>query len=143
MALAVPCRTAHSRDMAIQSTIESAERVLAAAAHVVAGVRPDYDDLVGLIGDRRFVLIGEASHGTHEFYCERARITRRLNDECGFTVVAVEADWPDAYRVKPLSHRFVARRGRRQCDGRLSAVPGVDVAQPGRCGFRRVDARPQ
>lgn len=85
--------------MAIQSTIESAERVLAGAAHVVAGVRADYDDLVGLIGDRRFVLIGEASHGTQEFYSERARITRRLIDECGFTVVAVEADWPDASRV--------------------------------------------
>jgi len=85
--------------MATQSTIESTERVLAGAAHVVAGVRADYDDLVTLIGDRRFVLIGEASHGTHEFYSERARITRRLIDECGFTVVAVEADWPDAYRV--------------------------------------------
>ena len=51
------------------------------------------------IGDRRYVLIGEASHGTHEFYRERARITRRLIDELGFTAVAVEADWPDAYRV--------------------------------------------
>ena len=55
--------------------------------------------MVGLIGDRRLVLIGEASHGTHEFYRERARITRRLIDELGFTVVAVEGDWPDAYRV--------------------------------------------
>jgi erythromycin esterase-like protein len=44
-------------------------------------------------------LIGEASHGTHEFYQERARITRRLINERGFTAVAVEADWPDAYRV--------------------------------------------
>ncbi len=45
------------------------------------------------------MLIGEASHGTHDFYRERARITRRLIDECGFNAVAVEADWPDAYRV--------------------------------------------
>lgn len=59
----------------------------------------DYDVLVDLVGDRRVVLIGEASHGTHEFYRERARITRRLVDECGFTAVAVEGDWPDAYRV--------------------------------------------
>ncbi len=65
----------------------------------VTGERQDYDALLDLVGDRRFVLIGEASHGTHEFYRERARVTRRLIDECGFTAVAVEADWPDAYRV--------------------------------------------
>jgi erythromycin esterase-like protein len=73
------------------------------SAHVITGERGDYDGLLDLIGDRRFVLIGEASHGTHEFYRERARISRRLIDECGFTAVAVEADWPDAYRV----NRFV------------------------------------
>jgi erythromycin esterase-like protein len=68
-------------------------------SHPVTGEPGDYDSLLNLVGDRRFVLIGEASHGTHEFYRERARITRRLIDECGFTAVAVEADWPDAYRV--------------------------------------------
>ncbi|HEY2539539.1 MAG TPA: erythromycin esterase family protein, partial [Stellaceae bacterium] len=52
-----------------------------------------------LIGDARFVLLGEASHGTHEFYRERARISQRLIEEKGFTAIAVEADWPDAYRV--------------------------------------------
>jgi erythromycin esterase-like protein len=52
-----------------------------------------------LVGDGRLVLLGEASHGTHEFYRERAQITRRLIAEKGFTAVAVEADWPDAYRV--------------------------------------------
>jgi erythromycin esterase-like protein len=67
--------------------------------HPITGKNTDYDSLLDLIGDRRFVLIGEASHGTHEFYQERARITRRLIDERGFTAVAVEADWPDAYRV--------------------------------------------
>ena len=41
----------------------------------------------------------EASHGTHEFYRARAEITKRLIEEKGFNVVAVEADWPDAYRV--------------------------------------------
>jgi erythromycin esterase-like protein len=51
----------------------------------------------------RYVLLGEASHGTHEFYRERAEITKRLIAEAGFTAVAVEADWPDAYRV----NRFV------------------------------------
>jgi len=58
-----------------------------------------YTPLLELIGDARFVLIGEASHGTHEFYKERAEITRRLIQEKGFTAVAVEADFPDAYRI--------------------------------------------
>ena len=68
-------------------------------ARPVHGVAADYDELVRLIGERRYVYIGEASHGTHEFYRERARITKRLVDELGFNVVAVEGDWPDAYRV--------------------------------------------
>jgi erythromycin esterase-like protein len=63
----------------------------------------DYDALFQQIGDARVVLLGEATHGTHEFYRERARITQRLITEKGFTVVAVEADWPDAYRV----NRFI------------------------------------
>ncbi|MBI2770982.1 MAG: erythromycin esterase family protein [Burkholderiales bacterium] len=59
----------------------------------------NHDGLLGLIGNARFALIGEASHGTHEFYAERATITRRLILEKGFNAVAVEADWPDAWRV--------------------------------------------
>ena len=58
-----------------------------------------YDGLLDLIGPARFALLGEASHGTHEFYRERAEITKRLITEKGFTAVAVEADWPDAWRV--------------------------------------------
>ena len=64
----------------------------------------DYDGLLELIGERPIVMIGEASHGTHEFYRERARITRRLIEEKGFRAVAVEADWPDAYRVNRYLH---------------------------------------
>src|SRR4051812_39039232 len=60
---------------------------------------PRYDDVLDSNGEARFVLLGEASHGTHEFYEERARITERLILEKGFAAVAVEADWPDAYRV--------------------------------------------
>lgn len=63
----------------------------------------DYDPLLDRIGDARFVLIGEASHGTHEFYQQRAEITKRLIEEKQFTAVAVEADWPDVYRI----NRFV------------------------------------
>jgi erythromycin esterase-like protein len=69
------------------------------SAHPLTGSPQDYDPLMDAIGDARFVLIGEASHGTHEFYRERAEITKRLIQEKGFTAVAVEADWPDAYRV--------------------------------------------
>jgi erythromycin esterase-like protein len=81
------------------SSIDAATRTLAETAHSILGAPDDYDSLFDLVGDRRFVLIGEASHGTHEFYRERARITRRLIDDYGFRAVAVEADWPDAYRV--------------------------------------------
>ena len=67
------------------------------AARPITGAADDYDELLDLIDDRRFVFIGEASHGTHDFYRERG--PRRLIQERGFTAVAVEADWPDAYRV--------------------------------------------
>jgi erythromycin esterase-like protein len=63
----------------------------------------ELDPLMDLVGEARYVLIGEASHGTHEFYRTRAELTKRLIREKGFTAVAVEADWPDAWRV----NRFV------------------------------------
>src|ERR1700752_1169003 len=69
------------------------------AAHPLTGSSADYDPLLNHIGDARFVLLGEASHGTHEFYGERAAITKSLIREKGFAAIAVEADWPDAYRV--------------------------------------------
>ncbi|HEV8604194.1 MAG TPA: erythromycin esterase family protein [Tepidisphaeraceae bacterium] len=59
----------------------------------------DYQRLVDEMGRAGLVLIGEASHGTHEFYETRARITERLIEEKGFNAVVVEADWPDAWRV--------------------------------------------
>ena len=65
----------------------------------LTGAHADYEVLMEMVGDARFVLLGEASHGSHEFYAERARITQRLIAEQGFAAVAVEADWPDAYRV--------------------------------------------
>ena len=76
---------------------------LARAAVPLDGTARAYDRLLEKIGDARFVLLGEASHGTHEFYRERARITQRLIEEKGFDAVALEADWPDAHRV----HRFI------------------------------------
>ncbi len=67
--------------------------------HPLVGGLQDYNPLLEAIDTARFVLIGEASHGTHEFYRERVKITQRLILEKGFTAIAVEADWPDAWRV--------------------------------------------
>jgi erythromycin esterase-like protein len=76
--------------------------------HPLEGARTDYDPLMDLVGNARLVLLGEATHGTREFYRTRAEITKRLILEKGFTAVAVEADWPDAYRV----NRYVQGRSR-------------------------------
>ncbi len=67
--------------------------------HHLTGAANDFDSLLHLVGNAHFVLIGEASHGTHEFYATRAEITKRLIAEKRFNAVAVEADWPDAYRI--------------------------------------------
>lgn len=67
----------------------------------------EYSRLLDAIGDRRFVLLGEATHGSKELYRERAKITELLIERKGFDAVAIEADWPDAHRL----HRFVAGRG--------------------------------
>lgn len=78
----------------------------------------DHDPLLAMIGDARFVLIGEASHGTHDFYRERAQITKRLIVEKGFSAVAVEADFPDAYRV----NRYV--RGESKDEDAIESLAG-------------------
>jgi erythromycin esterase-like protein/adenine/guanine phosphoribosyltransferase-like PRPP-binding protein len=82
-------------------------RLTADRAIRLKGDPNQYDALLDGIGDARVVLLGEATHGTHEFYRERAFITRRLITERGFSAVAVEADWPDAYRV----NRYVRGSG--------------------------------
>src|SRR2546430_16059584 len=67
----------------------------------------DYDSLGEMAGEAQCVLIGEGSHGTHEFYAIRTALTRRLIEEKGFRPVALAADSPDRFRV----HRFVTGRG--------------------------------
>jgi erythromycin esterase-like protein len=59
----------------------------------------DLDPLIDQIGDARIVMLGEASHGTHEYYAWRTLISQRLIREKGFNFIAVEGDWPDCYRV--------------------------------------------
>src|SRR5215203_5119884 len=81
----------------------------------------DLDAIVDAIGDARIVLLGEASHGTHEFYATRAAVTRRLIETRGFRAVTIEGDWPDARRVD----RFVRA---------LSPDADADMALS---GFRR------
>lgn len=90
------------------------------AAHPLTGSPEDYDPLMKLIGNARLALLGEASHGTHEFYRHRAEITKRLIREKGFIAVAVEADWPDAYRV----NRYV--RGESDHTDAVEALSGFE-----------------
>ena len=82
-------------------------RAIRDAAVPLSGAPDDFDGVLARVGTARFVLIGEASHGTHEFYRIRGEITKRLIRERGFSAVAIEGDWPDAYRV----NRYVSGRG--------------------------------
>ena len=66
----------------------------------------DLDPLIDFIGDAKFILLGEASHGTHEYYTWRMKITQRLLQEKGFSFVAVEGDWPDCYRVNRYAKNY-------------------------------------
>ncbi|MEU8269538.1 erythromycin esterase family protein [Sphaerisporangium sp. NPDC049002] len=77
--------------------------IRAEATHADDGI-PSPEALFDLVGDAHLVLIGGSSHGTHEFYAARAAMTRRLIEEKGFRAVAVQADWPDAYRVNRYVH---------------------------------------
>ena len=67
-------------------------------SHKISG-KKDLDQLVEKIGDARVVMLGEASHGTHEFYTWRTYISQQLIKKKGFDFIAVEGDWPDCYRI--------------------------------------------
>jgi erythromycin esterase-like protein len=67
----------------------------------------DLDPLIDRVGDARYVLLGEASHGTSEFYTWRTEISKRLVLEKGFSFIAVEGDWPDCYRVNRYVRGFL------------------------------------
>jgi erythromycin esterase-like protein len=75
---------------------------------LLSGSPRNLDPLIDAIGNSSYVLIGEASHGTHEFYDVRAEITKRLIQERGYLALAAEADWLDAHRID----RYVRRRSR-------------------------------
>jgi len=82
-----------------QSLVEEVRR----AALPLAGADSDYDALLEHIGRARIVMLGEASHGTQEFYVEREQITRRLIEELNFSALAIEGDWPEARAV----HQYI------------------------------------
>ena len=107
-------------------------------AQPLSGAVNGHDGLLELIGDARFVLLGEATHGTHEFYSERAAITRRLIAEKGFSILAIEADWPDSSRV----HRYIRGAGvdanANEALSGVSQVPNLDVAEHRYRGARGV-----
>ncbi|MDP8910629.1 MAG: erythromycin esterase family protein [Actinomycetota bacterium] len=90
-------------------------------SETLRGAARDWRDLADVVSESRYVLLGEASHGTHEFYETRAELTKTLIEEHGFAALAVEADWPDAYRV----NRYVL--------GRSDATSADDALS----GFRR------
>jgi erythromycin esterase-like protein len=86
-------------EVAMPARDRTAALAIRTAARPLAGGPQDFDALLELIGNARVVLLGEASHGTHDFYRVRAEITKRLIREKGFAAVAIEGDWPDAFRV--------------------------------------------
>lgn len=95
------------KEQAMIAPVSSISRVIDTHARELTGCRGDYDRLLDAADEFDYVLLGEATHGTHEFYLERARITQRLIEEKGFRIVAAEADFPDALRA----HRYAQRNG--------------------------------
>ena len=77
-------------------------KVVENAAHRVSNAA-DFEQLLDLAGGAQIVLIGDASHGTHDFYATRVELSRHLIEKKGFQLIALEADWPDTLRV----HRYV------------------------------------
>jgi erythromycin esterase len=86
--------------MAVPTPV-AADMVQKAIAEVARpwGEPQDMDALLDRIGEAKYVLLGEASHGTHEYYLWRSRLSQRLITEKNFTFIAVEGDWPDCYSV--------------------------------------------
>src|SRR5262245_10175829 len=101
-AIMVRSRHLHHTEPATRAELLNGVRSLARPLRSAADLGP----LIERIGDARFVLLGEASHGTHEYYTWRAEISKRLVREKGFSFIAVEGDWPDCYRV----NRYVKGR---------------------------------
>jgi erythromycin esterase-like protein len=101
----------HVRETAVH---ELAKGLHAVGEHLPAPEHEDFGTFFDRFGDAKVVLLGEATHGTSEFYRARAAITRRLVEQHGFTIVAVEADWPDAASI----------------DRHIRQLPGDPIKEP-------------
>jgi erythromycin esterase-like protein len=73
---------------------------------IVLNSKDDLAPLIERIGNARIVMLGEASHGTHEYYTWRSYISRKLIEKKNFNFIAVESDWPDCYRINCTLNRF-------------------------------------
>lgn len=96
---------------------------IAASATPLTGRGPDLDPLLAAVGEARVVLLGEQTHGTREFYQERARITLRLVREKAFGAVALEADAPDAERVNAYVRGLGSDRSAQEALGDFRRFP--------------------
>ncbi len=98
--LAIPLYSCNDDEVSPQSEEQEEQEtsVLEEASYPLQTIS-DLDVLLNEIGGSRYVLLGEASHGTSEYYTWRAEISKRLIEEKGFNIIAVEGDWPALYRL--------------------------------------------
>ena len=107
-------------DAGSEALVETVPQMIAAAAEPLPAIEdPAFGALFDRFADARVVLLGEASHGTSEFYRARAAITRRLVEEHGFTIIALEADWPDAAMLDRIVRHREKREGESQAFARF------------------------
>ncbi|HEX8906264.1 MAG TPA: erythromycin esterase family protein [Longimicrobiaceae bacterium] len=123
LALAAACSDAPTGPQSTGSGETEMLAAITAAATPLTGAVADYDPLLALTAGAGYVLLGEQTHGTHEFYRERGRITRRLAGEQGFTAIAVEADWPEAERVNAYVRGYGSDATAEQALGNFSTFP--------------------
>jgi protein-L-isoaspartate(D-aspartate) O-methyltransferase len=107
-------------DSGSEALIATLPQLIAEAAEPLPGIdEPAIAALFDRYANARVILLGEASHGTSEFYRARAAITRRLVERHGFTIVALEADWPDAATLDRIVRHRPAREGEEQAFARF------------------------
>ena len=112
--------------------------IAASCEHFEAIASADLEPLLRRIGDARVVLLGEATHGTSEFYRMRERISRELIERKGFSFIAIEGDWPDAARIDHYVRHAEYPPSEWTAFARF---PDLDVAQSGGAGVRRLVAQ--
>ena len=108
------------RDHGSEALVETVPQMIAAAAEALPDIEdPAFGELFDRYADARVVLLGEATHGTSEFYRARASITRHLVEKHGFTIIALEADWPDAAALDRIVRHRETREGEERAFARF------------------------